>query len=310
VRVLVIKLSALGDFVLALGPFEAIRAHHADARITLLTTAPFAELARASGYFDEVWIDPRAKLHQPLKFLVLARRLRSARFDRAYDLQRTDRSQGYYRALSLGRRLEWNGIARGSSHRYTDPRQHHIHTIERQKEQLKVAGIESVPDGDLSWLDSDIERFDLPDRFALLVAGSAAHRPEKRWPSSAFGALAAALGEAGVTPVLLGGAAEAETLAEVAEQAPSARNLCGETGFADIVALARRAHLAVGNDTGPMHLIAAAGCPALVLFAAASDPDLTAPRGARVMTLQRARLADLPLSDVQAALAELLPDAA
>ena len=48
--ILVIRLGALGDFVLSMGPFAAIRAHHPDARIILLTTAPYAELARASGY--------------------------------------------------------------------------------------------------------------------------------------------------------------------------------------------------------------------------------------------------------------------
>jgi hypothetical protein len=40
-RILVIKLSALGDFIQATGPMKAIRTHHPDARITLLTTAPF-----------------------------------------------------------------------------------------------------------------------------------------------------------------------------------------------------------------------------------------------------------------------------
>ena len=59
-RLLVIKLGALGDFVQAMGPAAAIRAHHPDAEITLLTTAPFAELARAAPYFDRVWIDERA----------------------------------------------------------------------------------------------------------------------------------------------------------------------------------------------------------------------------------------------------------
>ena len=55
-HILVIKLAALGDFVQALGPCAAIRQHHKDARITLLTTAPFEDLARQSGYFDEVWL--------------------------------------------------------------------------------------------------------------------------------------------------------------------------------------------------------------------------------------------------------------
>ena len=51
-RILVIKLGALGDFVLALGPCAAIRRHHQNAHITLLTTTPFVDLASASGYFN------------------------------------------------------------------------------------------------------------------------------------------------------------------------------------------------------------------------------------------------------------------
>ena len=58
-RLLVIKLGALGDFVLATGAFAAIRNAHPDDQITLLTTAPYAEIAEASRYFDEVWIDER-----------------------------------------------------------------------------------------------------------------------------------------------------------------------------------------------------------------------------------------------------------
>ena len=85
-NILVIKHGALGDFVLAMGPFAAIRRHHTDAAITLLTTAPFGELAEASGYFDAVWIDTRPKLTQPLDILKLARRLNNAGFERVYDL--------------------------------------------------------------------------------------------------------------------------------------------------------------------------------------------------------------------------------
>ena len=54
-KILVIKHGALGDFVLSMGPFAAIRVHHAQAQIALLTTAPFAELARRSGYFGRIW---------------------------------------------------------------------------------------------------------------------------------------------------------------------------------------------------------------------------------------------------------------
>ncbi len=81
-RILVIKLGALGDFVLRMGPFAAIRRRHAEARITLLTTALFKELAEASGYFDEIWVDERPRPRQPAGGLKLARRLNAGGFER------------------------------------------------------------------------------------------------------------------------------------------------------------------------------------------------------------------------------------
>ena len=66
--------------------------------------------------------------------------------------------------------------------------------------------------------------------------------------------------------------------------------------------LARRARFALGNDTGPMHLIAACGCPSVVLFSATSDPARTAPTGAHVTVLRCPLLADLSAEDVGAAL--------
>jgi ADP-heptose:LPS heptosyltransferase len=102
--------------------------------------------------------------------------------------------------------------------------------------------------------------------------------------------------------VLLGTKAEARELAEIARACPAARDLCGETGLAEIAALARGARLAVGNDTGPMHLIAAAGCPCLVLYSAESDPARTAPRGSKVAILREDLLENLELGEVLAVL--------
>ena len=76
-RVLVIKLGALGDFVQAMGPAAAIRAHHAEAEVTLLTSAPFAALGAAAPYFDRVWIDERPGLMRPWALWQLRRRLRN-----------------------------------------------------------------------------------------------------------------------------------------------------------------------------------------------------------------------------------------
>lgn len=300
-RILVIKLSALGDFVLALGPFAAIRKAHPDAHITLLTTKPYAELARASGYFDDVWIDSRAGLLRPATWLSLRRRLREGNFDRVYDFQTGDRTAWYFRLMGPGPRPQWSGIARGCSHPHDDPNRNSLHTIERQIGQLAAAGIPDVPDPDLSWMDADIAPFGLRSPFVLLIPGGAPHRPRKRWPADHFARLARDLTGRGLQPVVLGAAAERDAAATILKECGDAVSLVERTNLMDIAALARVAAGAVGNDTGPMHLVAAVGCPSLVLFSDESDPKLTAPRGADVATLRRPDLADLPVAEVAAA---------
>ncbi|CAA7611620.1 ADP-heptose of LPS heptosyltransferase [Candidatus Terasakiella magnetica] len=301
-RILVIKLGALGDFVQACGPFAAIRTHHGDARITLLTTRPYAEFAAASPWFDEVWIDDKPRLTQPLRVLALRRRLRQGGFSRVYDLQTSDRSSFYFRLM--GRDVPWSGIAPGCSHPHANPRRDFMHTVERQKEQLAAAGIAQVPAPDFSWVRADPSAFGLTGSFVLLCPGGAPHRPAKRWPVENFAALAVGLAQRGVTPVLLGTDKEKAAIAAIRTACPQAVDLAERTGFLDIVALARAARAAVGNDTGPMHLIAAGGCSAVVLFSHESDPALCAPRGT-VTVLRRPHLAELSVLDVEQALGQL-----
>jgi ADP-heptose:LPS heptosyltransferase len=301
-RILVIKLGALGDFVQAMGPAAAIRAHHAEARITLLTTAPFAELARHCPYFDEVWVDERPGILALRGLYELRRRLRRSGFARVYDLQTSDRSSNYFRLMLPGKRPEWSGIAAGASHPHDNPARDRMHTIDRQADQLRRAGIAEIPPPDLGWAATDIARFALPRDIVVLVPGGAAHRLEKRWPISHYGALATRIAAAGAAPVVIGGPGEAPLGAALTAYCPRARDLTGQTGFGDIVALGRAARRGVGNDTGPMHLLVAAGCPATVLYSIASDPALTAPRGRDVTILRRPALAELPVEEVAATL--------
>ena len=110
----------------------------------------------------------------------------------------------------------------------------------------------------------------------------------------------------GVTPVLIGGPAEADVLRQVAARAPGVVNLGGRTSLEQIVVLARGAAAALGNDTGPMHLMAAAHCPMVVVFSGDSDPDLTAPRGHQVSVLRADPLSDLGVAAVTDALTRCL----
>jgi ADP-heptose:LPS heptosyltransferase len=302
-RILVIKLGALGDVIQALGPMAAIRRHHADAEIVLLTTAPFAAFLHKAPYFDTVWVDERPGPFDALGLWRLRAHLRSAGFSRVYDLQTSTRSNWYFRLLGGRPRVEWSGIARGASHPHDDPRRNAMHTLDRQADQLRRAGILDVPVPDLSWARADLSRFAIPQRYVVLVPGGAPHRPAKRWPVSHYAALASTIVGRVAMPVVVGGPAERGLGGAISAAVPDTRDLTGQTDLAELAAIGRRALWAVGNDTGPMHIMVAAGAPATVLYSAASDPLLTAPRGPTVRVLQRETLGDLAVEEVAATLA-------
>jgi len=309
-RILVIKLGALGDFIQAISPMQAIKRHHAGAAMVLLTTAPFEDLAKASRIFDEIWIDERAPVWNPPAWVRLIKRLRAGAFTRIYDLQTSDRTGWYFLLMggAIKRAPEWSGIAPFCSHPHANPKRDSMHTADRQAEQLRMAGIEKISAPDLSFLSADVARFRLPSRFALLVPGGAVHRPQKRWPGESYAVLARSLHSRGIASVIVGAADEKGLADRICASASSARNLAGQTNLAEIGSLARLAVVAIGNDTGPMHIVAGVGCPSLVLFSSASDPALCAPRGPAVKILRRLNLGDLPPAQAAAALPALMAE--
>jgi ADP-heptose:LPS heptosyltransferase len=288
-KVLVIKLSAVGDFVLAFPAFERIRAAHRDAKITLLTTPPFESLAKSSPFFNRVEIDGRPS--GPGGWLSLIARLRGEKYDRVYDLQNSGRTNLYFQALRPFP-PQWSGTAAGASHRHRNPDRMKMHALERQAQQLEVAGIwpnaPTRPLGaappDISWIlaKSPAARpLSLANArpVVLLIPGSSAHRPEKRWPMDHYGRLAERLSAEGFDIVVIGALQESALAHAIQRRAPRARDLTGRTDFAQIATLGAKAALAVGNDTGPVHLVAAAGAPTIALFSSASDPAISGPRG-------------------------------
>ena len=283
-RILVIKLGAFGDICLSLGLFEHIHAQHPHAEITLLTTTPFAALCRLNPAFNYVQTIERWRVWQPAAWLGYRSQMQQGPFDVVYDLQSNDRTR-WLRWLSPAKmRNAWIDI------RKPLPTQ--------TKSAIDLAALGLPLPRKLDWLTGDITRFNLPERFVLLVPGSAPQHPGKRWPASHYGDLAQKILASGYTPVLIGTQNEAAVIDAVKSACPSAVSLAGQTSFQDIAALAVRAVAAVGNDTGPMHLISICGCPVVSLFSGLSDPAQSAPRGPRVRVLRNSNMANISVEDV------------
>ena len=287
-RVLVIKLGALGDFAQAFAAFSRIRNAHVGDEITLLTTPPYESLAHASGLFDRIETDGRPKGF--LATLKLFSRLRRAGYGRVYDLQTSSRTRWFILGF-LPKPPEWSGISPGASHRQRRRDRDAMHNLDRMADQLHVAGIGpayeagQAPPAYLGWaakaiaVDGLMARLGLKAPFAMLAPGASAVKPEKLWPITSYVALAQALAKAGLHVAVVGGPAETPLYARIAAQAPATLDLTGKTSLVELAALGTRAAVAVGNDSGPTHLLAYAGAPGVMLMSKVTDPNHCGPRG-------------------------------
>lgn len=291
-RILVIKLGAFGDMVQALDSFAAIRAHHPADELTLMTTAPFAQLAEAMPWFGRVWTDRRAPWWRPDVDWARRGRFLTEGFARVYDLQCSARTARYRAVLPSARRPGWVGAAGPACASNRD----------KMAAQLASAGIGAPAPADLSWLDAPVGHLALPARFALLIPGGGPTKARKRWAPDRYGALAARLAAGGLASVLVGTAADREAIDGVRAVAPDAADLSGRTSYLQLAGVARRAALAVGNDTGATFLASALGAPTLMLMSAATDPVVSAPWGPGASWVRRDNLADLDVGEVEAAL--------
>jgi ADP-heptose:LPS heptosyltransferase len=261
-RILVIKHGAFGDVIQSDGALRDIRAHHPDNEIAVLTTPPYAKIFNRCPHVNRVLVDPRAPRWRLDHMSALRDQLRRENFARVYDLQNSARTAFYFRWFL--RDVEWSGTAPGCAlpHRAKDPKK--IRTLDRLAGQLRDAGVAVLHTltPDVGWMADDVSSLlaGVRSPYVVLVPGSSARHPQKRWPS--YAELAQALMAAGYDVVTAPG--PDETGPDLPGHA-----LRGEKGFLDWFQLAgvmKGARFVIGNDTGPTHLASHLGVRGLALF--------------------------------------------
>lgn len=116
----------------------------------------------------------------------------------------------------------------------------------------------------------------------LALMPGAEYGPAKRWPARAYGDLAARFAARGADVLVLGSAKERGIGDEITATAAGARvrNLCGKTSLADVIDLLAAADVAVSNDSGLLHVAAAAGTRVVAIYGS-SSPSFTPPLTAK-----------------------------
>jgi heptosyltransferase-1 len=314
-RLLIVRLSAMGDVIHTLPAVHVLRDAFPQAHIGWLIEERWSELLCAPGasrrgprsalrpLVDEVHtVNLKAWGRSPFSLSTLQRAatvwndVRGARYGLAVDLQGAMRS-------ALLARFSRARVVYGAAEPRESPASlwytrkviaRGRHVVEQN---LSVA--QAVFERELASRPPDIS-CDFPrdpqaeerivhrlaelgiGNFAVLNPG--AGWGAKRWPAERYGEVARKLAEQGVQSILNYGPGE-EELVRAAEVASGGTAKAMTCTISELIALTRRARLFIGGDTGPLHLAAALQVPVVAIFGP-TDPARNGPYGARSIVLR------------------------
>jgi heptosyltransferase I len=310
-RLLIVRMSAMGDILHAMPAVSALREALPNATIGWLVEERWAELLsspRSPGVggestgvklADQIHIVNTKKWRTSLlsrstrhEIGAVVKDLRRMNYDAAIDFQGLIRSSVLAK-LSQAKTIfgfahPREGVARFLYTKRVTPRG--LHVVEKN---LSLAAV--VAGSDLTGVAVDFPAAEITEKacdrwlqehriqqFVLLNPG--AGWVSKQWPAERYGQLAKSLGEVGFKSLINAGPGE-QDLARAVQAASEGTAEALECSIPQLMAFTRRASLFVGGDTGPMHLAAALRIPVVAIFGP-TDPVRNGPYGTRSIVLQ------------------------
>lgn len=296
-KILVIKLGAMGDLILAVPSFRMLKNRFPDSSITLLVDRKLAPIVSACPYLDDMILVDRKKLSNLFYLLKTARRIRVEGFDTSIDLH----NNKWTHLLSyLGGVVQRFGYARGKwgflLNRPDKTFDVEDTPIRHQFRILSKAGVQKFDDDLELWPKSDsLEKAQQmiaslnPTKNTKIIGfvmGSSLNWPSKRWPAEYFINLAKRFFEKYNARVILIGSPSEAILGEPFKQFDPEKvmDIIGKTVLNELPALFHQFHLVVTGDTAPLHIAAAMNIPTLALFGP-TDAKRHLPPGRKIVVL-------------------------
>jgi len=265
-RILIIKLGALGDVIMATPIIKQIQHHHDRDELSLLTSPPFINLFKNWKGLNVAAFPRQGLLSIPRSVSWI----RQQKFDVLYDIQSNDRTS-IISALS-GIRKRVGNHPRFPYHIHPpEPYVGQCHAFERLNQILLGANITPAPQ--TPWLPKDKqgesfvkswlkEKGLFNEQLVLLHAGSSKKHPDKRWPH--FGELAEILEKYSYQVLWIGGNDDLEINCKLATQAGFDASKIFDV--LQLIELGKLASFAVTNDSAPMHILSCSMIPVYGLF--------------------------------------------
>jgi heptosyltransferase III len=278
-RVLVVRLRSIGDTVLATPSLHALRRFLPGARIDVLLEDWVAPLLEGSDEVDRVLTVRRKSQSSRLR---VARRLRAEGYDVAYNLHGGSTAALLVRASGATHRVGYADYAYAALHNHAAPPSAELWGREKThsaEQQLALLGWTGVPVSDrpasrLPVNDAaaaavgrrlnDEAQLSPARPFALIHPAAAFET--KTWAASNFARVVEHLAARGLAAVAVAAPGEEQVVDEVRANTSAPLAAFTDLSLPELTALAARASIFVGNDSGVAHVAAAVRVPQVVVF--------------------------------------------
>lgn len=305
--ILILQTKFIGDVVVASALARNLQLEYPGVRLVFLSEAGLAKFVTSHGIASEAVAFKRSHmrgttLQRAREFIQIVYRLRRYRFDMTIDLADSKTSRfivGLVNApIRVGfspteKPLRWferqPANIRAKPFAYGEK-----HYLYRYLSPLEALGIDlrvktpsiQPPAGETARVMALLDKFGVK-RNAFIAVHAGARFPGRRWQPERFAAAIDRIArDTGLGIVLVGGPDENEATDKIMAIAKTpVVNLAGMLSLETLLALLKEARLFLGNESGPMHMAAAAGTPVVGLFGLTS-PVRWAPVGVPSISLQ------------------------
>lgn len=291
-KIAVVRLSALGDVVLAVPAVRALALHHVDSTVLWITDPAFVPILR--GLPPNVEVSGLAKPRSWSDYRAIRRRFAATRFDLLLAMQASLRANLIYPCLNADQKIGFDSRRARDGHGcFVSSRiaQADHHLGDGFAAFAVAAGAPGVPAVWELQLDDAARQWAqrvLPEA-PYIVLNPCASKDERTWAlDNNIQLIRRINARHGLPVVLCGGPSEAElrVAGRIAAAEPSVLNLAGKTRLTELFALLAGARAVITPDSGPVHIARAFDVPVVGLYAVAR-PELSGPYRALQWTVDR-----------------------
>ncbi len=277
-RVLFVRLRSIGDTVLATPSLRALRRFVPEARIDILLEDWVAPLLEGSPDVDRIITVSRGSTASRFR---VARELRAEGYDVAFNLHGGSTAALLMRASGARQRVGFRTYAYASLHNHAAPPSSELWGREKThsaEQQLALLGWTGVPVSDRpatrlpqtpearESVARRLKAEGLDEGAAFALVHPAAAFDSKTWAAENFARVVEHLAARGLKAVAVAAPGEAEVVNAVREHSSAPVVAFTDLSLPEVTALAARARLFVGNDSGVAHVAAAVSTPQVVVF--------------------------------------------